>query len=551
MIDDEETRSGTMPRDKKSQRIGTSGGRAARTFHCKFGSQRVGSGKRAGAVDYLAREGHYTDRDDLEHVSPAGERESFLEAAEAIEAVARIKTGPQAERVMVSLIVELPMDTTKAQRAAMMDGIAGIWRDKGHLVVGAVHGNDQVQPHAHLAITARPVAREGGEWVVNRTPGNIPCTGIQALRDARGAVAGAINAVMETQGSEAPRFHPGRLKDTGIARPAKVRLPMAEYHRQIRGDGSFTRKLNEQIEAVVEAEAVGKRHVSTNPELADQMGPIVNSTSIENTRIAWGRKQREDREARKAREKAAAAKDKAAATRAANKRIKALETENTQLRRSKAVVDVAAKPVPSMSVKQRDMLEDAHRRLGMDLPELTTHEGQRLAWAVFKAEQAARKGQEEDKDRENRALKAEISALKARLSEQAPKVPESAHARPGASDGIPGAFVARGSESLRPAMETSGSPARAKGTVVRLIDPGRDPQGATVQLRTIQGLPDGKLLASLAVTLEAGLQGRSMDLHRGIQALAGEVKRRGLTLDPETKALTTKYRERTSRGLER
>jgi len=206
----------------KSGRVGKDG---QRTFHCHFQSVQVG-GSSSGPVDYLARDGDFETKDkDLEHI--AGDRDAVKEAAQAIDAAAKVRKGRTAEKVLIKQTLELPADTTKEQRAATAEAIVKNWTDRGYPTVAAVHGNGEVQPHIHVAICARPATKTHDTWRVDRNPELVALRGgKQTVRNERERVAKIINANCNS------KFHHGRLIDTGIQRKAKKRIPQAAYRRR-------------------------------------------------------------------------------------------------------------------------------------------------------------------------------------------------------------------------------------------------------------------------------------------------------------------------------
>lgn len=207
----------------KSGRIGIGG---VRTFHAAYASRQQMKGAQ-GAINYLAGKMEFEGRDDLEHV--VGSPHLVEIAAGCIEATRRINTGPTAERLIITLTAELPLDFTRQQRSEAANKMCEHWTKRDHLAVVAVHCNDVVQPHIHAAISARPFRVEGEDLVPDRTPVKRPIATKASLRDERAAIANIINKVAEKE-----VFHPGRLADTGIARKAKRRVPMALYKAGVR-----------------------------------------------------------------------------------------------------------------------------------------------------------------------------------------------------------------------------------------------------------------------------------------------------------------------------
>lgn len=228
---------------EQSQRVGMHRGRAARTYHVHFASVRIGDGKTSagGTVDYLARDGDFKSKnDDLEHI--AGNAERVKDGARVVEATARIRNGPNAERVLVKQTIELPRELDQAGRAEVAERIVEAWKEKGHWAVAAVHGNDQVQPHIHVAVTARPIVLEAEpepRAYADRDPTKTLLNGKAAVRAERQRIADLINQVLDERQVDAPRFHGGRDREMDVpgiqGRIPERRLPMrAWYIRQER-----------------------------------------------------------------------------------------------------------------------------------------------------------------------------------------------------------------------------------------------------------------------------------------------------------------------------
>lgn len=235
-------------------------------FHCHISSVRVAGG--VGAVDYLAREGDYQDRADLEHL--AGDPEAVRTAAEEIDAGARIRNGDNAERILVIEVLELPAASTPAARREIAEALVRRWQDQGHEAVAAVHmpapkPDGRINPHIHLAVAARP--RVMG-WDTSRPDGGSPAwrrdrsvrlmVGKAAVQTERRAVADLVNSVMAAHGLEAPEFVGGRLRDVGIDRPPRRRVPEAAYQAGQR-EPDLTEIAAARARHLAEAKAAKKR----------------------------------------------------------------------------------------------------------------------------------------------------------------------------------------------------------------------------------------------------------------------------------------------------
>lgn len=217
----------------RSGRVGRHNGRPARTFHVAFRGVQAGAGAgtgggRGASIDYIAREGDYADRQDLEHL--AGDAGELEEAIAAVDAGCRIRNGRTAERVAIATVFELPADTSAEQRRRVAEEVVRTWRDRGHLAVAAIHATDQVQPHVHVLATARPVHRSPSGWEVDRSPARVPLRGKAAVRTARAEIAAIVNAACRP----AVEFYPGRDADLDqpgiVGRKPKRRVPERRWH---------------------------------------------------------------------------------------------------------------------------------------------------------------------------------------------------------------------------------------------------------------------------------------------------------------------------------
>tara|TARA_R100000687_G_C6453277_1_gene166348 strand:- start:909 stop:3005 length:2097 start_codon:yes stop_codon:yes gene_type:complete len=270
---------------QKSGREGFHFGRKARTFYAHFASIKIADNTTViSALNYLARAGDFEEKDkDLEHL--AGLPDIVEIGADAIDRGARIRVGPTAERVLIKQTIELPKELDAEGRAAVADAIVKDWQQRGHQAVAAVHGNGRVQPHVHVAVTARPVklvdSNSDLDWdpttlraesqhfikliktaqkmnmsieisITNKRP--IKFDGIEvdrdpskrlmvdkvAIRDERQHVADLINQVCEKRSTEAPVFFGGRdaeMDEPGIVgRPPKRRIPERAWHVQNQRD---------------------------------------------------------------------------------------------------------------------------------------------------------------------------------------------------------------------------------------------------------------------------------------------------------------------------
>ena len=361
--------------------------RLARTFHCNFGSIKVGGNFR-DALDYARRQGDYAKVEDgkmaklqqrldeareagdekviakrakaLEHAearnakaaefeAEAGDPEAVLKAADRIEETARVRSGRTAERVVATEVWELPGDSTAEQRRAAAGAIVEHWRSQGHEAHAAVHGNGVVQPHMHVTATARPILA----GAVDRSRLLWPTK--QDVRDAREDRAELVNRHCPG----AVLFDGGRHEAVGIDRKARReaglmqrRLPRHARHRE----ESFERTRRDDA---APARQAGRYKAS-----------------------------REALPARKA-EAAAVVQERAAAREADRAARKEARREQARKRDEKA--KKREREAAELTEKQTALITDLHREAGRALPDLASERGQSEAWAFARAELAAQR----------------------------------------------------------------------------------------------------------------------------------------------------------------
>ncbi len=224
-----------------SGRVGPRG----RTFHVRVQSVGRATGSVARAVeglDYDAREGaHVARRDELESAdgTPRDEMARLIESAS-------LSNPRKNAKFVLKLQVELPAAFNPHQRREAAESVAAWFESKGCACHWAVHGRNEaglVQPHLHMTVTARPVVNVGGHTIVAppRWHGKRVPPAIDGPKDMhafrRQVVPGVINGIAQrdrvtiarTQDGRPVPWHGGRLRETGIARPAKKRRPMIVY----------------------------------------------------------------------------------------------------------------------------------------------------------------------------------------------------------------------------------------------------------------------------------------------------------------------------------
>ena len=208
-----------------------------RTFHARFGSVKMGAGQTPRQrIAYVRREGqHADDAGDVE--ATAGDKEKVIDAADRLEAGARIKRGPTADRLLATQVIELPAESTPEQRAKCAQAFVDDWRERGHQAIATVHvhGEERKQPHLHVEIAARPVGTDGEVDRAVRLWRGKP-----TIYAERQKVADLVNEHCEPD----PPYHPGGFRDIGREGDTpKKRIPARPFRaaragiRQPRGAG--------------------------------------------------------------------------------------------------------------------------------------------------------------------------------------------------------------------------------------------------------------------------------------------------------------------------
>ena len=156
-------------------------------------------------------------------------------------------------RVAVTAVGELPIMFNADAQRAVVERVVAHFEELGHPTVAAIHRHPQ--PHFHLLTTARRARLKAESWEtdgegVRGCPMRHRLLATPAdVKKFRSFVADQVNAVAIDRNIEMPTFHPGRLRDTGIDRPAKSRLPEAEYYRKTLNKASPVRRINGEIDA--------------------------------------------------------------------------------------------------------------------------------------------------------------------------------------------------------------------------------------------------------------------------------------------------------------
>ena len=316
----------------------------------------------------------------------AGDRKRVEDACERIEESAVVRKGRTAERFLIQQVIELPGDSTPAQRKACAEALVQHWEDRGHPATAAVHGNGKVQPHVHVQATARPVDAAGN---VDRSA--LLWTGKQAVRDERQALADIVNEHCPS----AVLFHGGRHEDVNIDREARkeaglaqIRLPRRAQHRPAKYEFDDTLParlavIHEQGRERAEAEAEWKKARKARKAVERETRCQARAAATEAERQA-----REDRKAARERH----------------------EDRQAELR--------------DLSEKQTTLLTKVFEEAGRELPGLEDEAGRTAAWAFARDEAARKKAETErlaheaEQERMAREEEAQREAERQRLARE-------------------------------------------------------------------------------------------------------------------------------------
>ena len=383
--------------------------RVVRSFHFRVRSVKCGGrGTARTRIAYVRREGKH-----------AGDKDALIDAADRIEATSRIKRGPTAERILQSFVLELPAESTAAERAATAEAVVEHWRTRygedrpGHEAIAVVHmhGDEAAQPHLHVEVAAGPIlADETVDRSVRLWTDPSPS---EAVKAERAAMAEIVNTWCTTKAA----FHAGAFKEIGREDEGKPRLPISAW----RAMRKAMRAAGDKDEADrIEAEAYA---VEANRREGLREAGLARAAEIDALKAAgeWPPKsQREALETELNTAKADAAgweKNTLEIVRLAYEQAgvdlpdlgtdagldAAAEFLQGGAGRAEAVAAVRAEEqeeagraltaaknetatLRAYSAEQTKFLTGVHRENGRDLPDLETGEGRSEAWAFARAE---------------------------------------------------------------------------------------------------------------------------------------------------------------------
>ena len=431
-----------------------------RTFHARFGSVKTGAGQTPRQrIAYVRREGrHAVDAADVE--ATAGDKEKVLDAADRLEAEARIRRGPTADRLLATQVIELPAESTPEQRAKCAQAFVDDWRERGHPAIATVHvdGEERGQPHLHVEIAARPVHADGEVDRAVRLWRGKP-----TIYAERQKASDLVNRTCDPD----PPYHPGGFRDIGRegdtpkkripagsfraaraeirAAPEKAAAATAKMYAASRTERAPLREAHEKRTAeIVKFKAEGEW-----PPLSER-GRLQKSHDWERGKAAW-----RGATANRQRARADRAEMLAAATRVAGEHTHAeLQAEAATLKAEKQQAETRAdtaekegsgwkestleagralkerrqsakaaekerdglrrrvRKLEALNETQTEYVTDWHGERKEELPDLATVEGQSAAWANMRAWEA--KALKKARDEAGAALTAATTAAKER-----------------------------------------------------------------------------------------------------------------------------------------
>ena len=422
--------------------------RVVRSFHFRVRSVKCGGrGTARTRIAYVRREGkHAKSSADVENA--AGDKDALIDAADRIEATSRIKRGPTAERILQSFVLELPAESTAAERAATAEAVVEHWRTRygedrpGHEAIAVVHmhGDEAAQPHLHVEVAARPIlADETVDRSVRLWTDPSPS---EAVKAERAAMAKIVNTWCTVKAA----FHAGAFKEIGREDEGKPRLPISAWRAMRKamraaGDKDEAARIEAAAYAVEANRRAGLREAglaraaeidalkaagewppksqraALQTELATAKADAAGweKNTLEIVRLAYEQDGRDlpdlgtDAGLAAADEflEGGAGRAEAVAAVRAEEQAGKLPRRSGRARGAAAERDNAKNETSALrahSAEQTEFLTGVHRESRRDLPDLETGEGRSAAWAFARAVmKAGREAAAEKKELEQRA----------------------------------------------------------------------------------------------------------------------------------------------------
>ena len=359
-----------------------------RTFHARFGSVKTGAGQTPRQrIAYVRREGrHAVDAADVE--ATAGDKEKVLDAADRLEAGARIRRGPTADRLLATQVIELPAESTPDQRAACAQAFVDDWRERGHPAIATVHvhGEERGQPHLHVEIAARPVHADGEVDRAVRLWRGKP-----TIYAERQKASDLVNRTCDPD----PPYHPGGFRDIGREGDTpKKRIPARSFRNARAGIREAREALAleqaEMIDGAARVVSEAKRaplreaHEKRTAEIvkfkkAGEWPPLSQRARLEKraetSRVAsdiWYRRYKKSE---------AGEVDRTAERDQERERGDTAEASVVTLKAEKQKAEGRARELEALNKRQTKYVTNWHANRKVVLPNLATVEGQSAAWA--------------------------------------------------------------------------------------------------------------------------------------------------------------------------
>ena len=440
--------------------------RVVRSFHFRVRSVKCGGrGTARTRIAYVRREGkHAGDAGDVE--ATAGDKDALIDAANRIEATSRIKRGPTAERILQSFVLELPAESTAAERAATAEAVVEHWRTRygedrpGHEAIAVVHmhGDEAAQPHLHVEVAARPIlADETVDRSVRLWTDPSPS---EAVKAERAAMAEIVNTWCTTKAA----FHAGAFKEIGREDEGKPRLPISAWRAMRKamraaGDKDEADRIEAEAYAVEANRREGLREaglaraaeidalkaagewppksqreaLETELNTARKEGGEWKENTLEIVRLAYehagvdlpdldtdaGLDAAAEFLQGGAGRAEAAADARAEEQEKAGRALTAAKNKTATLTDEKQQAETRAGELEALNKTQTEYVTDWHGDRGVELPDLATVEGQSAAWTNMRAWEAKALKKAEDeaaaKEAAEQALENERDSTQAKI----------------------------------------------------------------------------------------------------------------------------------------
>ena len=382
----------------------------------------------------------------------------MLDAADRLEAEARIRRGPTADRLLATQVIELPAESTPEQRAKCAQAFVDDWRERGHPAIATVHvdGEERGQPHLHVEIAARPVHADGEVDRAVRLWRGKP-----TIYAERQKASDLVNRTCDPD----PPYHPGGFRDIGRegdtpkkripagsfhaaraeirAAPEKAAATTAKMYATSRTERAPLRKAHEERTAQIEtAKAEGEW------PLPSQRRRLQKSRDWERGKAAWrsatanrqraraekaeasvavltDEKQQAETRADTAEKEGSGWKESTLeAGRALKERRQSAKAAEDEKQKAETRADTAegerdglrgrVRELEALNRTQTEYVTDWHGHRKEELPDLATVDGQSAAWANMRAWEAEEKKRRTDEAAAKAGIEVELEAARER-----------------------------------------------------------------------------------------------------------------------------------------